>query len=156
MKKMNLSFALAALVLCFTQFAHADTQKNGYGAAGCGLGAVLLGDHTGIEQIFAATLNGISASQTFGITFGTLNCGAGGAAPTAQAYIDTNRAALATDMARGNGETLQGLTHLMGCKDHAKAGMILQKNYSQIFPTNTVNSASVERSIQNTLKGQCG
>jgi hypothetical protein len=152
MKKMKLVLALF-LALGLNSVAQAATK--GYGAAGCGLGAVILGDRTGIEQIFATTLNGVMGNQTFGISFGTLNCGAGGAAPTAQAYIDTNRAALATDMARGNGETLTGLTQLMGCKNTANAGAILQKNYSRIFPNNAVNSASIEQSVKTVLQGQC-
>src|SRR6266511_1273208 len=46
-----------------------------YGAAGCGLGAMAFKDQPGGIQIIAATLNDICANQTFGITFGTSNCG---------------------------------------------------------------------------------
>ena len=106
--------------------------------------------------MIAATLNGFFGNQTLGISFGTLNCGAGGAAPTAKDYIDANRSALANDIARGQGETLNGLTRLMGCKDHAKAGTTLQQNYSRIFPNNTINAAKVEENIKTTLHGVCG
>ena len=125
----------------------------GYGTAGCGLGSMLLGSEKGMMQIFAATTNGTSASQTFGITSGTSNCGGGGAAPTAQAYIEANRASLATDIARGNGETLNGLTQMMGCKGNV--GNLLQKNYKTIFPSAKANAAQIETSIKNTLQGHC-
>jgi hypothetical protein len=131
-------------------------QKSGYGTAGCGLGALILGDQPGIVQVVGVTLNGISANQTFGITSGTLNCGSGGAAPTAQAYIDANRESLATDIARGNGESLRGLVNLFGCKDVKHAGTALQKDYSRIFPDNRVNSAQIEKSIKTSLQGNCG
>jgi hypothetical protein len=131
-------------------------MNGGYGTAGCGLGAVVLGDKPGIVQVVGATLNGVSANQTFGITFGTLNCGSGGAAPTAQAYIDANRESLANDIARGNGEALRGLVNLFGCKDEKQAGALLQKDYSRIFPDNRVNSAQIETSIKTSLQGNCG
>ncbi|QQR88624.1 MAG: DUF3015 family protein [Myxococcales bacterium] len=66
-----------------------------YGAAGCGLGSMLI-DSDGFVQVFAATLNGTSGNQTFGITSGTSNCG--DTSPninSAKAFIQTNREALA-------------------------------------------------------------
>ncbi len=45
-----------------------------YGTAGCGLGSIVIGSKPGMMQIFAATTNGTSASQSFGITSGTSNC----------------------------------------------------------------------------------
>ena len=130
-----------------------SAQAAGYGTAGCGLGSVLLGSEKGMMQVLAATTNGTFASQTFGITSGTLNCGGGGAAPTTQAYIEANRASLANDIARGNGETLNGLTQLMGCQGNV--GDLLQKNYKSIFPTAKANPTEIEASIKNTLQGRC-
>ncbi|RYZ63378.1 MAG: DUF3015 domain-containing protein, partial [Proteobacteria bacterium] len=45
-----------------------------YGTAGCGLGNMILGKE---NQVFAATTNGTLGNQSFGITFGTLNCEGG-------------------------------------------------------------------------------
>ena len=44
--------------------------------AGCGLGYVLFGhnDNSPIMQVLAATTNGISGNQTFGMTTGTSGC----------------------------------------------------------------------------------
>jgi hypothetical protein len=117
---------------------------------------MILGDQPGIIQVVGVTLNDISTNQTFGITSGTLNCGSGGAAPTAQAYIDANRESLANDIARGNGESLRGLVNLFGCKNEKQAGATLQKDYSRIFPDNRVNSAQIEKSIKTSLQGNCG
>ncbi|HMX95743.1 MAG TPA: DUF3015 family protein, partial [Elusimicrobiota bacterium] len=48
---------------------------------GCGLGYVLFGnnDNTPVMQILAATTNGTSANQTFGMTSGTSGCTEDGA-----------------------------------------------------------------------------
>ena len=45
-----------------------------YGPAGCGLGSIVMGSKPGFMQVFAASTNGCSGSQTFGITTGTSNC----------------------------------------------------------------------------------
>src|ERR1700730_5797759 len=88
-----------------------------YGSAGCGLGSVLFGNQPGFVQVIAATTNDFLGNQTFGITTGTLNCGAAATAAGAKVFIDANREALAKDMARGSGETIVTLTSLTGCKD---------------------------------------
>ena len=48
------------------------------GDAGCGLGSMIITKNTKVMQVLAATTNGTSGSQTFGITFGTSNCSANG------------------------------------------------------------------------------
>ena len=127
----------------------------GYGAAGCGLGAMVFGSQPGMIQVVAATLNGTFASQTFGITSGTSNCGGGGAAPTVKAFIEANRDALANDISRGNGETLNNLTQLMGCNNGKEVGATLQKNYKQIFPTTKASASQIETTIKTSLEGHC-
>ena len=140
--------ALAALaVAALSQ----QAMAGGYGAAGCGLGSVILGDQRGFMQVFAATTNGSFGSQTFGITSGTSNCGSGGAAPTVTAFIEANREALSNDISRGNGETLTNLTQLMGCKTTQGVGPMLQKNFKQIFPSEKVSANQIETSIKSTL-----
>jgi len=50
-----------------------SAMADSFGMAGCGLGSMLI-QSNGKEQIFVATTNGSSGSQTFGITSGTSNC----------------------------------------------------------------------------------
>lgn len=117
-----------------------NTNRGGfarkYGLAGCGLGSMVMGNRDG--QIFAATTNGTSGSQTFGITTGTSNCE--GSPTSAKAdnmdkYIVANKVSLADDIARGQGETLAGLAQVMKCENSAKLGTTLQSNFSNIFTT---------------------
>jgi len=118
---------IAAAVL----FSASTANAQAYGTAGCGLGSVVLGNAKGFAQVLAATLNGIVGNQTFGITSGTLNCGEAAASKLgAKNFIETNREALAKDIARGQGETVKNLATLGGCTDASAVGAMLQKNLS--------------------------
>src|SRR5262245_36738363 len=97
--------------------ASTPAQARAYGPAGCGLGSLIFEPNSGFTQVFAATTNGTFGTQTFGITSGTSNCaGGGGGSASAKAFVETNRVALAKDIARGQGETIDSLSRLAGCR----------------------------------------
>ena len=121
-----------------------------YGMAGCGLGSMAFEHQNGKEQIIAATLNG-TGEQTFGITTGTSNCTDDSHTASAM-YIAVNKESLKKDIARGNGESLNGLSQILKCGDSSTLGATLQKNYAEIFPSETVKSEDVNKNIQMTIK----
>lgn len=126
-----------------------------YGPAGCGLGSLIFSPDSGWTQIFAATTNGTSANQTFGITSGTSNCDTGGGGKeSAKNFVQANRAQLAKDIARGKGATLASLSELAGCSDSKAVGMKLRKNFKQIFPTAQVESEVVGDSVVTVLRDE--
>lgn len=133
-----------------TKVDHAISGQ-GYDMAGCGLGSIVLGDKPGIVQIFAATTNGTSGSQTFGISTGTSNCDAGNKNATASLFVLTNREALAKDISRGNGETLNSYSKIIGCNNSNELGNALQKNYKEIFPTAAVAPIDVNNKVNNII-----
>ncbi|NBW80274.1 DUF3015 domain-containing protein [bacterium] len=107
-----------------------------YGMAGCGLGSAVMG-RSG-SQFSAATTNGTVWSKYLGITSGTSNCrGDRGddASVEQERFMYANYEQLSKEMARGEGSSLEALSHLLGCgesqlpvfKAHA------QKQYSAIF-----------------------
>ena len=102
-----------------------------YGTAGCGLGSMVFGDDPGMVQIFAATTNGTSGNQTFGITSGTSNCAEGG--KDATQFIEVNKAALSFEAAQGQGETISALSEIYGCNDLNSFGETLKANYGEVF-----------------------
>jgi len=129
--------------------------KGGYGSAGCGLGTLLFEPSNGFTQVFAATTNGTSGTQTFGITSGTSNCDAAGYSPgSATAFIQTNRSALAKDIARGKGATITGLADLAGCNDTRAVGKTLKKNFGAIFPAASTSDTEVSESVLRVLKSE--
>ncbi len=126
-----------------------------YGAAGCGLGSIVFGAKPGFIQVSAATTNGTSYSQTFGITSGTSNCVPGDKAEAfnkQKDFVDTNLASLASEIAQGSGATLAAYTQTLGCEVNkdvvAKA---LQAGHSKIFSETSVDG--VVFATHEVLKG---
>lgn len=148
---MKYIIALMSLV-SVSAFAH-----NHFGEAGCGLGTLVVGPSG--NQIIAATTNGTSGSQTFGITSGTSNCtdhGAVKASNRIPMYIEVNKLALAKEASRGEGEAIAGLASLYGC-DNAKLGAALKANYSQVFEESNMSPAVIRENIDNIAFDQaCG
>lgn len=141
MKKLSLSLAAITAISLAAPMA---VSAGGYGAAGCGLGAVVFGSKPGMIQVLAATTNGTFASQTFGITTGTSECGGGVVKVQSEQkiYAYNNFGQLQQEIAQGRGERLQTLAFMMGCnaKSVDKFGAVAQKNYSQIFADNKTDS----------------
>jgi hypothetical protein len=96
---------------------HDQFTGQNYGTSGCGLGSVVFADKPGFIQVIAATLNGSTGNQTFGISSGTSNCGESGKQARAKQFIEVNRVALENDLAKGAGESVVALGEVMGCKN---------------------------------------
>jgi Protein of unknown function (DUF3015) len=136
--------------------AEAPAAKGGgavkYGTAGCGLGSIIFGGGTGFTQILAATTNGSSGNQTFGITSGTSNCDAAASTESAKNFVEANRVALAKDISRGKGQTLTSLSELAGCSNSKAVGAKLRKNFKRIFPNAQATDAAVSDSVVGLLQ----
>lgn len=147
----KLLFVVAALVMTSSAFAAK------YGSAGCGLGSMIFeGDQTWWKQVLAATTNGTGV-QTIGISLGTSNCDS--PAPLkvgqAEAYVEANKVALANDIARGNGETIVGLSKVYGCANTTEFGRALKSNYTMIFPNTTAEAKEITHSINTVASTAC-
>lgn len=115
------------------------TASAGYKAAGCGVGALIFKDNNQWwGQTLAATTNSLFLNQSFGITFGTLECDAH--AITAQmekakVFIEANKTEIANDAARGQGETLTALAGIFNCPEKNQFANTLQSKYEDVFTT---------------------
>ncbi len=142
MKKLLLS-TIAVAALSSSAFANSNT--------GCGLGSVLIKDQsTTVMQVLAATTNGTSGNQTFGISSGTLNC----SQPASFAsndklnkFVADNMDELALDISAGKGETLNTVAKLMNVKDSSAFSAKLKSNFSNIYASENVTSSTVIDSI---------
>ncbi|MCG8614101.1 MAG: DUF3015 domain-containing protein [Pseudomonadales bacterium] len=118
----------------------------GHGPAGCGLGtAVVFKNPTQWhEHVLAATTNGTSGNQTFGMTSGTLGCkdANGPLAGGPSIYFDKNMDQIAADSAQGEGESLEVLAALIGIEqaDQAAFNQMMQNNFDSIFASSNVTS----------------
>jgi hypothetical protein len=126
---------------------------NQYGSAGCGLGSMIFEPNESFVQIFAATTNGISGNQTFGITSGTSNCDTGsGSAQNVETFIAANRATLAVEAARGRGETISSLSSLAACGDADALARSLQSNFKTVFPSSTATDQQVGQNMVSLMR----
>lgn len=120
----------------------------------CGWGSKLFDGQSGTgPQVLAATTNGSSGNQTFGITFGTSGCTQDGTVMSnwkTAMFIDGNKSKLARDMARGHGETLDSLAALLGIPSEQKKDFyrLTKENYGRIFPNSAVTSEEVRVSLR--------
>lgn len=148
---MRIVTAFIALSLFAATPAFSKKRKAGsgkYGPAGCGLGAMLLKGKKGLVfNVLAATLNGTSGNQTFGMSTGTLGC-KGDSRVAAINFIETNKVFLANDIAKGEGETVNAFLDLMD-KD-VESIDALRTNYDDIFAKNA-SSEEIFEKIDNIL-----
>lgn len=123
-----------------------------HGPAGCGLGSVVLKGKKGVFwNVLAATTNGTSGNQTFGMSTGTLGCkNTGKAKVSAVSFVEANFVALSNDVARGQGSTLSAYIQLIEAKnvDTTK----LQSNFKTIF-TKGSDAKTVHNRIMNVING---
>ena len=129
--------------------AASSTMAFANGPAGCGLGTAVVFPNASAwhEHVLAATTNGTSGNQTFGMTSGTLGCeSANGPLKLAQAFIDDNMDQLALDTAKGEGETLAALAEVMGvdAQDTAAFNRTMQSNFDSVFHAEATSGTAFE------------
>lgn len=130
LKTITISFALLPLLATKPTYA--------YGAAGCGLGSVVITENKVVHQVIAATVNGFSANQLFGITTGTLNCKTDGIThkdKEQEIFVHLNYNSLALESAQGKGEKLETFANLLECKDAGIFANFTKKNHGFLFNT---------------------
>lgn len=122
-------------ILALAGGTHTAEAKNLYGMAGCGLGSVIIGPSE--AQVFAATTNGSTYTQAFGISSGTSNCKTldqQAILNEQRQFLAANLAALQKEMAQGGGETVVAFSQVLGCNEHSEtASKTLVQQYDKIF-----------------------
>lgn len=138
MKKLAFAAALTLI---------AGSASAAHGPAGCGLGSMLFEGKSGLVfNVLAATFNGSTGNQTFGMSTGTLGCeDAQSAKVSVVSFVEGNKVALSNDISRGQGETLEAYLELIGQKNVDKKK--LQQSFSKIFS----DEASAEQIHQNIV-----
>ena len=148
---MQKLFIIIFLLLSSTSFAAK------YGSAGCGLGSMIFeGDQTWWKQVLASSTN-TTGMQTIAIALGTSNCDSPAPLKLGQieAFIEANRAALAIDIAKGQGETVVGLSNVYGCSNKAEFGRALKSNYGSIFNSSDSSTKDISHNINLVAASYC-
>ncbi|MEZ5525103.1 MAG: DUF3015 domain-containing protein [Pseudomonadales bacterium] len=119
---------------------------------GCGWGSMLFEGQSGVApHVVAATTNGTSGNNTFGMTSGTNGC------DTSQtidytgtsAVVFHNMDRLSNDIAKGDGEILSTLAAVIGIEeqDVPVFKRVMHENFSSIYASSDVTSEQVVDSI---------
>ncbi|WMS88728.1 DUF3015 domain-containing protein [Pleionea litopenaei] len=122
---------------------------------GCGLGAQVFKGKSGtVSHVLAATTNGTSGNQTFGMTSGTLGCNTSQTIQVATLYMDSNIDKVAADMSKGDGEALNALAELLGVEsqDKARFNALLKSNFDKVFTSTETTSDEAIQNIVALLK----
>ncbi len=121
---------------------HADSGP------GCGLGQNIFAGQSGLAaHVMAATTNGSSFNQLFGLSFDSLGCN-GDTVITAQfqrdVFVAGNLDNIAHDAARGGGTHLESLATIMQIpKQHAgKFYRLTQLHYDELFSAHGEDSST--------------
>lgn len=121
-------------------------------SAGCGVGSQLFDGQSGLApNVLAATTNGLSGNNTFGMSSGTLGCDQNDTiTAAADTFLDANMERVARDMATGEGEALDTLATLMGVEAADKAAFytVSQSNFKTIYSRDDVSSSEVMASLK--------
>lgn len=106
---------------------------------GCGLGQQVFAGQTGLAaHVMAATTNGSSFNQLFGLSFDSLGCN-GETVITAEfqrnVFVANNYDNIAREAAQGGGDHLQSLATLMHMQgnDAQRFYELTQSHYDQLF-----------------------
>ena len=151
---------MAGAVVLIASVSYAGSQND----AGCGVGSMIFKENGKMEQVLAATTNGIWGNQTFGITTGTLGCGESAPAPAPkkrsslkeqEGYVAANFRNLSREMAAGKGEYVSSLASMLGC-DQAAFGKMTQSKYETLFPSVKVTPSELLSSVRGEIAKDAG
>ena len=124
---------------------------------GCGWGTSIFKGKKGVApKVMAATTNGCLGSQTFGISSGTAGCTQGGivkAEAQLNMYAGANIDQLASDMAAGQGESLDTLAYLLGIADADKPEFfrLAKSNFGVLFPSDQATAGEMLSALNGLL-----
>jgi hypothetical protein len=138
---------LTTLLLSVSGSAFADAA----GGPGCGWGQALFKGSSGLAtHVVAATTNGISANNTFGMTSGTNGCDTSGSLTYGgEAMVGAVMDEFSEDVARGDGEALTAVSVSLGISedDRLLFKQVMHDNFTTMFPSDDVTAREVTDTI---------
>jgi len=151
---MKLSIKSAVLFLTVSSISSVSFAGPG---SGCGLGQTVFEGQSGlVPNILAATTNGTSGNQTFGLTSGTSGCDAESVVKNdtqREIFVAANFDNLSQEMAQGQGDHLSSLAAIMKVelKDQAAFYSLAQDNFGNIFSSETVDANQLIASLDSAM-----
>lgn len=128
------------------------------GSQTCGWGNMLFKGQSGTpSHVLAATTNGSTGNNTFGMTFGTNGCSTKGTLTYGgKEMIDVSMIMdeFSEDVARGDGEALTAVAVSLGVteEDRALFKATMHNNFDSIFPSENVTTEHVVSTMFTLMK----
>jgi len=128
------------------------------GGPDCGWGNLVFENQRGVVPHFGAfTTNGTSGNATSGMTSGTNGCSMDGRLTYGGENILASAGFMediSSDMARGEGESLNALAILIGVspEDRGTFKRVTRENFAVIFPSANTSAESMLTSLGNVMK----
>jgi len=143
---------IGSLIMGASTLAIADNS-----GPGCGWGSMLFEGSSGTpSHVVAATTNGTSGNNTFGMTSGTNGCDTSKTLDYkgTSAVVFHNMDRLSNDIAKGEGEILDTVASVMGIDsaDVPTFKRVLHENFDAIYPNSDVTSDQVMEAMISVME----
>jgi hypothetical protein len=123
-------------------------------SSGCGLGWQLAPKTSLISSTTRLLVNA-TFSSTIAMTLGTSGCAQHSIVKNEFKgihYAEANRDQLMVEMARGQGEYVDGLAAVFGCQDSQKFGSMVQDNYEKVLPSEQTSGPELYHNVKAQIK----
>ncbi len=120
---------------------------------GCGLGSMVFsGEKGAVYDVLAATTNGTSGNQTFGMSTGTMGCKRNAVIQKRQFayFINNNYEQFAMDSSSGNNSEVMKTAATILNVDSVKLASVVKANFASIF-TDGAESVEVASRIEKII-----
>ncbi len=135
----------------------------GYGAGGCGPGAVLMPKNTIVSQTLAAATNaGNTHLVTSGMTSGTSGCNISGFVQNDNRlpvyFAEANMTDLTTEMAQGEGDRLVAFAQTFGCQQDSipAFGQMTRQQFSTLVPSAQASPEQLVGLVRSGIQADAG
>jgi hypothetical protein len=143
----NLVIALVTIFSASAVFA-ADSSS------GCGLGWQVAPKQSLVSS-FTRSLINATASSTIAMTMGTSGCAQHSIVYNEAKgihFAEANKEVLAIEMARGNGEVVQGFASVFGCQNSQAFGSMVQSKYESVLPSEKTTGVELYNNVKAEIK----
>lgn len=143
----NLLIGLFALLSATSVFA-ADSSS------GCGMGWEVAPKQSLVSSSTRSLVNA-TFSNSIAMTLGTSGCQKHSIVYNETKgihFAEANMNQLAIEMARGNGEFVQGFASVFGCQNSTAFGSMVQAKYEQVLPSEKTSGVELYNNVKAQIK----
>ena len=123
-------------------------------SSGCGLGWQVAKDTSLVSSLTRYMINA-TASSSIAMTLGTSGCAKHSIVQNEAKgihFAEASMNVLAIEMARGNGEVVQGFASVFGCQNSRAFGSMVQAKYESVLPSEKTSGVELYNNVKAEIK----